>query len=261
MPRPYRKTFRRPSGGAARLGGGGCPDACHAVRRAVRFLGQCPRAVRCPVSGCPVQPSGVQPSGHLVVPSSGTDLSGRLVPSVRRPAVWCPPVRPVASVPSRVSPPWPWEHASPAGPSRLEWVGSRVACRVASGSSTAEEAWTPGDAAEVVGRPVGEGAGRESGPVAFGLRRRPRSAADRPGRPACPEGGSPLAADLGQDAQLLSVVVVEPAAPGRRARKGQRARRQGWERSPSAAQRGNELARLGADNALTCENSGGRDRV
>jgi hypothetical protein len=68
-------------------------------------------------------------SGHLV-PSSGTGLSGRLVPPVRRPAVWCPPVCPLASVRSRVSPPWPLDHAGPAGPSRLEWVGFRVACRV-----------------------------------------------------------------------------------------------------------------------------------
>ena len=54
-------------------------------------------AVRCPgvQSSRPV--SDRRASGHLV-PSSGTDLSGRLVPPVRRPAVWCPPVRPVASV-------------------------------------------------------------------------------------------------------------------------------------------------------------------
>jgi hypothetical protein len=134
-------------------------------------------AVRCPgvQSSRPV--SDRRASGHLV-PSSGTDLSGRLVPPVRRPAVWCPSV---LWRPSWVSPPWPWEHAGSAGPSRLEWVGSRVACRVPSGSSTARR---PGRRRRCGGRgPTGrEGAGREPGPVALGLRRRPRSAADRPGR-------------------------------------------------------------------------------
>ena len=87
---------------------------CGQVGRDVR------RTVRCrslSTIGCPPGPVSSRPvssrrvsdrrvSGRLV-PSSRTGLSGRLVPPVRRPAVWCPPVRPVASVPSRVSPPWP----------------------------------------------------------------------------------------------------------------------------------------------------------
>jgi hypothetical protein len=56
-----------------------------------------------PLSSHPVSDRRV--SGRLG-PSSGTGLSGRLVPLFQRSAVWCPPVRPVASVPSRVSPPW-----------------------------------------------------------------------------------------------------------------------------------------------------------
>jgi hypothetical protein len=204
-----------------------------------------PRSVstRCSLSGVRVSSPAVR------CPTVGRPVTWFRRPGPTCPAVWCRPsggqpsgVRPsVLWRPSWVSPPWPWEHAGSAGPSRLEWVGSRVACHVPSGSSTARR---PGRRRRCGGRgPTGrEGAGREPGPVALGLRRRPRSAADRPGRPAWPEGGSSPAADLGQAAQLLSVVVVEPATPSRRARKGQRARRRGWARGPSAAQPGSELA-------------------
>jgi hypothetical protein len=146
----------------------------------VRFL------VRSGVQPSGVQPSGVRPSvsGRLG-PSSGTGLSGRLMPLFQRPAVWCPPARPVASVPSWVSPPWLLGPRR-SGPSRLGWVGFRVAWRVPEWFVGGCGGLDAGDAAEVVGRLVGEGAGRDLGRVALGLRRRPRSAADRPGRPGWP---------------------------------------------------------------------------
>jgi hypothetical protein len=205
--------------------------------------------------------------------STRCSLSGGRVssPAVRCPAARCPTVgRPVTWFRRPDRPVRPSGAARPAA-SRL--VSARPSCGVRPGSARRGPGSTPvrrglhgwsgsdpvwpaacraarrrlggldaGDAAAVVGRPVGEGAGREPGPVALGLRRRPRLAADRPGRSAWPEGGSSPAADLGQDAQLLSVAVVEPAAPSRRARKGQRARRRGWARGPSAAQPGSELA-------------------
>jgi hypothetical protein len=106
----------------------------------------CP-TVRCPTVGV----SNRRVSGHLA-PSSRTDLSGRLVPPVRRSAVWCPPVSPVASVPSRVSPPWPLG-VRRSGRGLRGWSGSGSGWP--SGSVDGCGGLDAGDPAEVMGRPGG----------------------------------------------------------------------------------------------------------
>jgi hypothetical protein len=111
-----------------------------------------PRPVRCPTVRCPtVGVSNRRVSGHLA-PSSRTDLSGRLVPPVRRSAVWCPPVSPVASVPSRVSPPWPLG-VRRSGRGLRGWSGSGSGWP--SGSVDGCGGLDAGDPAEVMGRPGG----------------------------------------------------------------------------------------------------------
>jgi hypothetical protein len=75
-----------------------CQDACH---------GGCRRSAS--TIRCPSVPSGVQPVRCPARPVSSPSgvrrlLSGPLVSAVRRPAVWCLPACPVASVSSRISP-------------------------------------------------------------------------------------------------------------------------------------------------------------
>jgi hypothetical protein len=164
------------------------------------------------VSNRPV--SNRRVSGHLAA-SSRTDLSGRLVPpsggqlSGVRPLVLWRLSRP------GVSPPWPLgarrsRTAFAAGVDRVP--GGLLGARAA--PSTAAEAWTQATPAEVVGRPRGACRSRvaDLGRVAFGLRRRPRAAADRPGRPAWPGPARRRRLPWVRDARLLSVVVVEPDA-------------------------------------------------
>ena len=128
----YRRSFWRCPGRRASpwLGGSGCPpDRPLPALSTIGVRPWCPprpvpRPVRCPAVRCPIVG---RPLTWLRRPGPTCPAVWR--PAVRRPAGWCPPVRPVASVPARVSPPWPWEHASPAGPSGLEWIGFRTACR------------------------------------------------------------------------------------------------------------------------------------
>ncbi len=113
----------------------GCQDACHAVRRRPRP----PVGVHPSVSSSGVQvssrpvssPSGVRTSGSLIPDSavrpSGVQSSG--VQPVRRPAVWCPSVRP--SHPSGPASARRWRLGTPryggatftTGTSRVPWSG------------------------------------------------------------------------------------------------------------------------------------------
>jgi hypothetical protein len=198
-------------------------------------------ARRVSVRDRPVRPSGVRPSG--------------VQPAGVRPSVLWRPSR------LRSARRGPWDRRS-GRPSRLECVGFGVACRVPERLRRRRRGLDAGDAAEVVGPRSGRVAvaGRGPAPGHARARRRPRSAADRPGRPPWPgslaAGGYP-----GPDAQLRSVVVVEPTAPSGLASKAHELGGPGWPRGPSAAQPRGELAGSGADDALSCESSGGRDRV
>jgi hypothetical protein len=145
------------------------PVRCPAVR--------CP-AVRCPTVGCPVawfhrpgpacpavwcRPSGVQPSGV-------------------RPSVLWRPSRPGSARRS------PWDHAGPAGPCTAG-VG-RVPGGLPRARAARRRLRRLGRKRRCGGRGSTEGsvplAGHGPGPGCARLRRRPRSAADRPGRPAWP---------------------------------------------------------------------------
>jgi hypothetical protein len=167
--------------------------------------GPVPRPVRCPTVRCPtVGVSNRRVSGHLA-PSSRTDLSGRLVPPVRRSAVWCPPVSPVASVRPGSARRGPWEYAGLAG------AFAAGVDRVPDGRaapSTAAGAWTQATQRRSWVDQVGESVGRGPGRVALEPRR-PRSTADRPGRLAWPGAARRRRLPLGRDARLPSVVVVE----------------------------------------------------
>jgi hypothetical protein len=93
-------------------------------------------------------------------------------------------VRPVSGQPAVALRP-----AGPAGPSRLECVGFGVACRVPERLRRRQRGLNAGDAWGGRG-PTGRGGWQsrvaDLGRVTLGLRRRPRSAADRPGRPPWP---------------------------------------------------------------------------
>jgi hypothetical protein len=200
-------------------------------------------------------------------------------PPVRRPAGWCPPVCPVTSVSSAEARRWPWgSHRCGGQPSRRGRIELPVVWGVPSGSVDGPS--RPGGATRRRSCGGGRGSvGRGPGRVVLGRRLRPRSTADRPG--ASPAGGSPVAAgypeawerglkcevpaptgggELGLDPRLRSVVVVEPddRVDGLEGSTSSTVR---MRRGPSAAQPGSERARLGADDAVTCENGGGRDRV
>jgi hypothetical protein len=189
----------------------------------------------------PRPPFGVHSSDPVVQPvrCPAVRCPTRLVSAVRRPTVWCPPVWPVASRSSRVSTAVAMG-TTPCGghPSRPERVEFHV---VPGGSVNGSSRPRRGRRCE--GRPQVRSARRRcrsrSWPAVLG--RRPRSTlTDQEARP--PRGRAWLAAEprtgaggdapflclsrgcpLGLDARPLSVVAVEPGAPGGRARKGQRA--------------------------------------
>ena len=191
-----RPTRRLPGGASGRCSGRGASpwSGGRDVRRTVRCRSLSTMGVH-PVrflvrSG--VQPSGVQPSG---VRPSGVRSPGSVVQDR--------PVRPSgAARPSCGVCPVPGQPAvtlgsTPSGRGLHGWSGSGSGWRAGcpSGSVDGCGGLDAGDAAEVVGRPRGACRSRvaELDRVALRLRRRPRSAADRPGRPAWP--GALVASD------------------------------------------------------------------
>ena len=198
-------------------------------------------ARRVSVRDRPVTPSGVRPSG--------------VQPAGVRPSVLWRPSR------LRSARRGPWDRRS-GRPSRLECVGFGVACRVPERLRRRRRGLDAGDAAEVVGPGRGGWQSRVADLRRVTLGRgagRARLLTDQGDHPGL--GRSPPAATLGPDAQLRSVVVVEPTAPSGLASKAHELGGPGWPRGPSAAQPRGELAGSGADDALSCESSGGRDRV
>jgi hypothetical protein len=230
------------------MSGSGCP----AVR--------CP-AVRCPAVRCPVI--------WLGRPGSGC------------PADWCPPVRPVTSVSSGSA-----QGVALGITSVRQATVTAGTDRVARGlrcperlGRRPESAWRGATVRRWWGGRWGSG-GHGLGRVGLGRRLRPCSTADRPG------GGQPGVRVAG--GCRLSQAWERGSKPGVPAPECGRhlglehdyaawslwslmARWTGWKgptsstvrmrRGPSAAQPGSERDRLGADNAMTCANSGGRDRV
>jgi hypothetical protein len=167
VPAADRPTQRPPGGASGRCprrrappwsGRPSCPP-----HRPLPFLvhrwcppGPVPRPVRCPAVRCPaVRCPAVR------CPTVGCPVTWLRRPGPTCPAVWCRPsggqlpgVRP--SVLWRLSRPGsarrgPWERAGPAGPSRLEWIGFRVACRLPERLGRRLRGLDAGDPAEVMG--------------------------------------------------------------------------------------------------------------
>ena len=223
-------------------------------------------------SGPVSSPSGVQPSA---VRPSGVrcPASDRLVSAL------CP----VASVFSRVSRWWLWESRRCGGqPSRLEQVEFPVVCRgPRAARSTARVGLDAGDAAKLVrrsGRSVGR-VGRGTGRWCLGGGGGARPLTDQGGQTAA-RGRASLAAwpgtGGGGSAPFLSLPRGRPSWAGcattvRGCRgawrtewtgpEGPMSLTVGWSRGPSAAQPVSGCSQRDANNALTSENGGGRDRV
>jgi hypothetical protein len=197
MPRPYRNTVRRPSGGEARL-------VVEDVRMPAMPLVAGPRppfgvrpirsVVQVQLSSCPVSsPSSVRSSG----PSSGRGC----------PAGWCPArpassrlvsVRPVAAVSSR--PPGGGDGDTSVRRAAVTTGSSRVRCGPApflAARSTARGGLDAGTAAEVVWRPAGGSVDRGPGPG--GAR---AGGYGRPTRQAGPRRGRPVAGDCARAGEL-----------------------------------------------------------
>jgi len=160
-----RPTRRLPGGASGRCSGRGASpwSGGRDVRRTVRCrslstMGVHPVRflVRSGVQPSGVQPSGVRPSG---VRSPGSVVQDRPVrPSgAARPAVSClVSARPSCGVcPVPGQPAVALGSAGPAGPSRLEWIGFRVACRLPERLGRRLRGLDAGDPAEVMGRSGG----------------------------------------------------------------------------------------------------------
>jgi hypothetical protein len=239
-----------------------------AHRRSVSTIG-CPlnpvrrRGPRASLSGVRgVPPPGVQPVQCPLVWLPAPDAAVRLacVQSVRRPAAWCPPVRPVAAVSSRVSRVLRGGRLGTAGqrsrPDRVEFHAVRPPSPAA--RSTAQGG--TGCRHRRGGRVAVGGGASAAGLGRVMLAR--EAAPDRPGRPGHREvvARHRVGGHLGQKSRLLSVVVVGPDdrvdGPGRI----KRARRRGWRAAPVRPRQVPSATRY-AGSVVTCENGGGRDRV
>jgi hypothetical protein len=238
------------------------------------------------VRGPVVQPSGVQTSG---VQPSGVRSSGWVVrdPAVRPAGVRPSGVRPAGVHPSVRSPPSrPRKpggglgcHVGAAGNrhdgdgSSCRWSGvsERLGRRPESAwrGATRRRSWEAGGGASVAdlaGSCSGAGCGRARPLTGQGPARRK----GRRWLPATPRHGS-----VGCSVRFLHLRVAASVAWTRdyvgwslsslttewTGLEGSTSSTVRMGRGPSAAQPGSERARLGADDAVTCENGGGRDRV
>ena len=115
-------------------------------------------------------------------PVSSHPVSSRPVSARRRPAGWCPRVRPITSVSSASARRWPWRSRRCGGQSSQQ---GRIELPVVGGVPSGlvgRRVGLEGDGGEVVGGRWGSG-DRGPGRVRPGPRLRSRSTADRPGRP------------------------------------------------------------------------------
>jgi hypothetical protein len=176
------------------------PELLGSVPVGGRRRGQVGRAVRRTVHCRSLSPLVSTRSGSSSGLVSSRPVSNHLAPSSRPtcPAVWC---RPSGGQLSGVRPSVLWRPSRPGSPCRGPWGARRfgraftagvggVPCGLpgARASPSTLRGLDAGDAAAVVGRARGACRSRvaDLDRVALGLRRRPRSAVDRPGRPAWP---------------------------------------------------------------------------
>jgi hypothetical protein len=196
IPAAHRPTRRLPGGASGGVPVGGRrrgqvgPDVRRTVRgRSLSTIGVHPvrfSSVRCPAVRCPT----------VRCPTVGRPVTWLRRPGPTCPTVWC---RPSGVRPSDVGPSVLWRPSrTGSARHRLGTTPLRQGLHGWSGWSSVSPAGCPsgsidgcggldaGDAAEVVGRPVGEGAGREPGPGRARAEAAAALGADRPGRSAWP---------------------------------------------------------------------------